>query len=279
MLRAPFHGTPKDYAIAGGLAAGILLASSLDRTVRGEVQGWHDGWLRTVDDVGYDYHLSSVTFVTAGGLYAAGLISGGDGLRRTGVEIVEAFCFAHAGTQTVKHLAGRHRPYNNDGPFVFSGPVLEDRYLSFPSGDVTNAFAFSTVLASELQHPAATVILYSLASATLFQRLHRDRHWLSDTLGGAIWSTAVARAVVLYNRQQNRHRSALELAPEPGGGGSSSTFESTRDNRLHDPFSPRSLFTLRAARGSARSRRPRAAAGHAGKPRPAAADLPALAGG
>ncbi len=219
MLRAPFHGTPADYWIAGGLATGIVLASTLDRTVRGAVPNWHDGWLKTVDETGRVYSRAPVTFGLAGGLYAAGLIGENTALRRTGIEIVEAFCFAHAGTQSVKRLLGRHRPYNNDGPFVFAGPQLKDRYLSFPSGDVTNVFTLSTVLASEIHHPAATVALYGLASTTVFQRMHKDKHWFSDTLGAAVWSVAVSRAVVRFNhRQQDSRASRVELVPLLSGG-------------------------------------------------------------
>lgn len=218
IVQAPFRADGEEWLQAGGIAAGMLATTLLDRTVRSNIPDWHDGWTATVDDAGFVWSRSRVLFGTAGGLYAAGLIAGDDDVRRTGLEIVEAFALAHAGTQTIKHLVGRHRPYLEDGPYTFEGPTRHNRFLSFPSGDATNAFALSTVLASEIRRPAATVILYSFAGATLFQRLHQDKHWFSDVVTGAVWSTIAARTVVLYNRKLTAvDGGAWSIAPAPAG--------------------------------------------------------------
>jgi hypothetical protein len=218
LVRAPFYGTPADYWMAAGLATGVVLSSTLDRTMRAEMRDRHDGWMTSVDDVGHVYSRVYCNFGLAGGLYAAGLIGDDVALRRTGMEIVEAFLAAHAGTQTVKRLVGRHRPYNDDGQYAFHGPTLKDRFLSFPSGDVTNAFTLSAVLADEIGHPAATVALYGLATTTAFQRWHRDKHWFSDTVAAAVWSVAVSRAVVRYHHAaRSRLANGVELAPDLNG--------------------------------------------------------------
>lgn len=214
---SPFHAAPRDYWLAGALTAGVLASSTLDRTVRSDLPHWRDGWTATADDIGWGYSRSRVLFGSAGALYLTGLVASSDDLRRTGQEIVEAFCIAHAGTQTIKHLVGRSRPYNNEGPFRFYGWSLDNHHLSFPSGDVTNAFVLSTVLAREIGHPAASVALYGLAGTTLFQRLHHDRHWTSDTFAAAIWATAVSRAVVHQHKKLRDGKAQLSILPTPSG--------------------------------------------------------------
>jgi membrane-associated phospholipid phosphatase len=93
----------------------------------------------------------------------------------------------------------------------FNGPTLDNGYHSFPSGDVTIAFAQSSVLASEISFWPATVALYGLAATTAFQRVHRDQHWFSDIVGGAVWGTAVGLGVVYVNHRPLSSHARLEF--------------------------------------------------------------------
>jgi hypothetical protein len=201
MLSAPLHGSAQDYWMVGGIAAVVAASSALDRTVRNEMPHNENGWRKTVDDIGHAYQGPLVVFGTAGSLYAAGLIADEPSLRRTGAEVVEAYCIAGAGTQAMKHLVGRKRPYNEEGPFTFTGPSLKNSNLSFPSGDATVAFALSAVLAAEAKSVPVTIIAYGLAGMTAYQRLNRDQHWFSDVLGAAVWGSAVGMGVVHWNRK------------------------------------------------------------------------------
>jgi membrane-associated phospholipid phosphatase len=115
---------------------------------------------------------------------------------------VESYAIAGAGTQIVKHAVGRHRPDANDGPFKFSAATMTNNHLSFPSGDVTAAFSFASVLAAETNTVPTTVLFYGLGALTAFQRWNKNQHWLSDTVGAAAWGTAVGLGVVHYNRQR-----------------------------------------------------------------------------
>ena len=207
MLCAPLHGSTDDYFIAGGIVAAVAASSALDRTVRAEMPHHENGWRKTVDDIGHAYQGPLVVFGTAGSLYAAGLAADAPSLRRTGMEIVEAYSIAGAGTQVMKHLVGRKRPYNEQGPFVFRGPSLKNASLSFPSGDATVAFAMSSVIAAEAKSLPVTIVAYALAGMTAFQRLNRDQHWFSDVLGAAVWGSAVGMGVVHWHRKYEMKKS------------------------------------------------------------------------
>jgi hypothetical protein len=201
VLQAPLHGSAKDYWIAGAIFAGVAASSALDHRVRDAMPHNENGWRKTVDDIGHNYQGPAVMFGTAGALYVAGLAAENRSLRRTGFEIVEAFCIAGAGTQIVKHLAGRNRPFAGHGPFRFDGPAIKNQQNSFPSGDVTVAMALSSVLAAESHSIPISIAVYSLAAMTAYQRLNRDQHWFSDVIGAVAWGSAVGWGVVYWNRK------------------------------------------------------------------------------
>jgi undecaprenyl-diphosphatase len=150
-------------------------------------------------------------------MYGYGLLADQSAARRIGLEIVEAYAIAGAGTQIVKHLMGRSRPYRDEGYLLFAGPILRNSRHSFPSGDVTVAFTLSSVLAAEAKSAPVTILLYGLASMTAFQRLHRDQHWLSDVLGGAAWGTAVGLGVVHMHRKGRTRNVSLVVRPDGVG--------------------------------------------------------------
>jgi membrane-associated phospholipid phosphatase len=214
LLQAPFRGTTKDYALVGGIVAGIAALSALDRSVRHVADSSGGQWAETVSDVGHFYQRTGLTFAVAGAFYTAGLVADEASLRRTGQEVVESFCLSALGSQLIKRTLGRDRPVAENGPFHFVGPNDDDVHQSFPSGDTVVAFSLSTVLAAEAKSLPVSVALYSLAAATAFQRLHRDRHWLSDTVGGAVWGTAVGLGVVrAHQRIGNSHRVMVTPGP------------------------------------------------------------------
>jgi len=218
MLQTPFCGDAEDYTLAGGILMGIAALSTLDRSVRHVADSSGGQWAETVSDVGHFYQRTGVTFALAGGFYAAGLLADEPSLRRTGQEVIESFCLSALGAQLVKRTLGRNRPVAENGPYHFAGPNWKDVDQSFPSGDVVVAFSLSTVLAAEAKSLPVAVALYSLAAATAFQRLHRDRHWFSDTVGGAAWGTAVGWGIVCAHRRlQNSCR--VKVTPEPVGVG------------------------------------------------------------
>jgi hypothetical protein len=217
IVRAPIHASAGNCLVAAGLLSGVALTSALDRTMRTVALRQQGGGVRTVDNIGHQFQGPLVILGSAGVLYGGGLLADDPAMRRTGAEVVEAFAISGAGTQVVKYLVGRHRPFTNDGPFHFDGWSLPDAHHSFPSGDVTVAFAFSSVLTAETKSWPIGVVLYGLAGMTAFQRMNLDKHWLSDTVGGAVWGTAVGWGVVHVNRQLKHGSVTASLVPKPNG--------------------------------------------------------------
>jgi membrane-associated phospholipid phosphatase len=216
MLLVPFHARGRDLLNAAGLATVVALSSTLDKSVRDGMNGLDRPWADAVSDVGRFYQNKYVTFAAAGIFYSYGALRGSPAVRRIGLEIIEAFEISVIGSSLLKHLVGRDRPFVERGAYHFVGPNANDNHQSFISGDATKAFTLSAVLSAEAKSIPVTILLYSLAAATAFQRLHTDRHWLSDTMGAAAWGTAVGLGTVYLNHRHDR--APVRLSAEPGDG-------------------------------------------------------------
>ncbi|MFZ5433454.1 MAG: phosphatase PAP2 family protein [Calditrichota bacterium] len=217
LLRAPFHGTANDYHNAGRVILSLAAISLLDRSLRSPALDASGSWTDAVNDIGHAWGSPKPTAIATAGFYGLGLLANDSGLRRIGLEIGESFLLAGIGTQLLKYSLGRHRPFLDHGPYRFAGPTTEDRFQSCPSGDTETAFSLASVLTAESRSLPVGFVLYSLSAATMFQRLHRDRHWFSDTMTGAVIGTVVGWGVVRYHRQRSNTTRSLSISPTTHG--------------------------------------------------------------
>ncbi len=148
---------------------------------------------------------------------AAGRLAGSEAAVQTGTAMLEALSVAGASTITLKLAVQRRRPDGSDT-------------LSFPSNHASGSFAVATVLAGRLGWPAG-VPAFLAAGFVSYSRLEADKHFLTDTLFGAVLGTAVGLAVLDVRRPEGtqggpagdhvRWRARWTATPFalPGGGG------------------------------------------------------------
>ncbi|MEZ5084568.1 MAG: phosphatase PAP2 family protein, partial [Bacteroidales bacterium] len=109
--------------------------------------------------------------------------------RRIALTGVKAFILAGGATFIIKHLAHRHRPYEDDppNPYLWDGPYpFTSDYTSFPSGHTATAFAIASVLAFGYKDkPWIGISSYTVASLVGLSRINDRKHWGSDVLIGA----------------------------------------------------------------------------------------------
>jgi membrane-associated phospholipid phosphatase len=216
MITSPLRGSAQDYVLAGVIVSGVAFTSILDNDIRTAILKQNGGWTKPVDKIGHEAQGPIAIFGTAGALYAGGWLADEPSLRRTGIEIVEAYAIAATGTHILKRAVSRHRPYLDDGNYRFTPlTIFSNAHHSFPSGDVTVVFSTASVLAAEADWWPVTVACYGVGAMTAFQRIHKNQHWFSDTVGAAVWSTAVGLGVVHYNRSLPRHKAAPTLSAGP----------------------------------------------------------------
>lgn len=194
-IAAPLHWNGRSWACAGlGLgAAGCAFATDPDvrRFAQSHRSSGTDPFILPWRHYGEWY-----TGVTVGsGLYLSGLCLPNPWLRETGRAALTAVALTSIVNTTIKISCGRSRPFLDRGPYMFSAFETSTDQWSFPSGHTATAFALSSVCASRIGNIWAALGLYGAAALTAAERIYEDRHWLSDTMLGALIGTAVGRFV------------------------------------------------------------------------------------
>ena len=202
-LRTPLL-TPRELrTLAGGTLVSIA-AHGTDLTVRREVRsaGWQGNeGLRALANVGNTWG-DPVVLVLGAGLWAGGRVTERPAVAQVGFRAVEAITVASVATKVLKGAVGRARPrvspddaWDVDFGRGFGSATGNGDYESFPSGHATAAFAFASAVTAEVRRVAPErarlvgATTYGLAAATMYARMYRDAHWLSDVTMGATIGT------------------------------------------------------------------------------------------
>jgi len=149
---------------------------------------------------------NSSNFVIAGGiagLYGYGLIDKNDKVRKLGLSLAEATIYSTGITYVLKSVLGRSRPFRNTGHNDFNPFQTSEDKTSFPSGHITAAFAFSTVMADQIDNMAWKIGWYGAATFVGISRVYHDKHWASDIVLGSAIGYFVGR-FVLNNQNDDK---------------------------------------------------------------------------
>lgn len=171
---------PRNLWILTRAGASILLLKSFDDEIKefSQEQGLMPEDLSHVLDLyggGYAYPTA---------LVAVGAVSWvrGDSWRE-GVKKVKyvwtSLAVTAAFTSAIKTLSHRQRP-NGKG------------FRAFPSGHTSGSFVVAATL-NELYGSRVGIPLYLVAAAVGAQRIHDNKHWLTDVIAGAALGTVIGR--------------------------------------------------------------------------------------
>lgn len=177
---------PQGHAIrwweVTAVVGGVALASLADRSVDIWIQ---DHRSSSSDKLAAAFRTGgqpAFVFGIGGGIALAGVISGHDGLRRSGERVFASTIVAGLTTGAIKISVGRLRPDVTDNPYIFKPFSGND---AFPSGHATLAFALATSLSEEIHNTWVSAALYTGAAGTAWSRLNDQKHWFSDVLMGS----------------------------------------------------------------------------------------------
>lgn len=173
------HDDTRSAALTSLGATGFALL--LDDDFEDRLADPDNGFGLQLEDVGRPWMSSAVTF----GLLVGSRFSESSGFRAVSYDLFNAQVVNWLYTTALKRTVRRERP---DG---------EDQ-LSFPSGHASNAFALATVVAGHYGWRGG-IPAYALAGAMAASRLQRNRHHLSDVVGGAAIGYLVGHTVVHVN--------------------------------------------------------------------------------
>jgi membrane-associated phospholipid phosphatase len=178
-----------EAAIAVGA---VGLVSTIDHGVDGWVQDRRSTHGDAIARVFRHGGQPEVFLSVAGGILAAGVVSGRPDLQRRGGRVLGSLVIAGVTTVAIKMGTGRVRPNATSDQYLFRPFSQND---AFPSGHTTMAFALAASLSEEIHRPWATVLLYAGAAGTGWSRLNDHLHWLSDILAGATVGITAAKVI------------------------------------------------------------------------------------
>ena len=162
------------------------------------------------------YYYTEFAGVSILAFYGYGLIAENNSIRKLAVKLTEATFLATSLTIVTKTVVGRGRPYKQDSQYYTNPFTLDNDYNSFPSGHTTLAFAYSTVMANEVDNIFWKVGWYTAAGLVGYARIYHNQHWFSDVLMGAAIGYFSGEFVNNHD-SNNNEKTKISLFPYPGG--------------------------------------------------------------
>jgi len=204
LVKSPAHLTARGWGTLAGGALLVGLTHLADDDVRSSVRregADSESWATTIRPLGQEAGLG-LAFLAWG----AGKATGHDEISAIGEDSLEATIVA-AGfvTPLLKLAVGRDRPRSGNPSDSFSGGGE-----SFPSGEVTQAFAMASVIAAHSERRWVDALAWGAASSIAWERLRLDAHWASDVAAGALIGAGIGRWVVRRN-----HPRMIESSSDP----------------------------------------------------------------
>jgi membrane-associated phospholipid phosphatase len=185
-LSSPSRWDSSDWVTAGLITGGIAGSTFVEDDVRRSIQGSRGRVGDVLERVGFWYGTPLVTVPASLLTYGAGVAFDSDGVRDTGMMMIDVLLLVGLVQQPARMIAGRARPELDKGHFSFKPFTTANDRASFISGHAWIAFGISNVVARQIDQGWAYATFFTLAGITGWSRLYADRHWLSDVLAGSI---------------------------------------------------------------------------------------------
>ncbi len=208
---SPARWDRTDWLLFGGSLALVGAVHPFDARVRTHFTAGSKTALDGKDKYSVQDALPAAAVVGITALYAT--ITDDDAGRSETWAMLEAGGLASVTGFALKTVAGRERPNAPTDPNAW-----RQHGGSFPSLHASAAFAIGTVLAESGNDDyrwVRRVIGYGVASATAFERLKHNAHWLSDVVAGG--ALGAATGVFVVNRETTSHESGFNVEPNERG--------------------------------------------------------------
>ena len=220
---APAHARARDAEGVAAVMAATGVAAALDQPVQHWIATHPRAWPVAIlgplrESAHYPaYELGSGQFLLpiSAALYLAGSASKSEGLRDAGLGCATAHLTAAGVRGLVFLFVQRDRPrLSPDDPFNIRLRGTRDwNKHSFFSGHIANSMGCASFLAHRFDLHLAEPVIYGYVSAIGAGRVVDGRHWLSDTVVGALFGYVVGRTISA--RMLARERGAAQGAAAP----------------------------------------------------------------
>lgn len=197
---SPLKWNKKQLITASAIIGTTGFLFTQDRNIQQFSQKNRTAFTENISAYGLEPWAGYYAFGTMGLYYLHGELFNNERSKRVSLLLLKTYAVTGLVVRIPKMVFGRHRPYNNTpaDPFVWEG--LKGNKTSFVSGHTTCAFALATIFAQEYKDKKWVQILaYSIASCAGLSRIHDNKHWASDVLGGAAIGYAMGKLIYIKN--------------------------------------------------------------------------------
>ncbi len=194
----PFHWKGDQWAQFGAVVAGTGLVYLVDDETSRFIRNNREGIPRVVRDYGEFYGSPSNNYLATSGVYAVGLITKNEKLRRTGVLLVSSATSAGLLQQVLKSVVGRARPLADLGKDTFDPFNSSRNFHSFPSGHALLAFTNAYAIGKQFKNPWVKAGIYTLGAIPGISRVWDGQHYLSDMVFAFAISIATVESIDRY---------------------------------------------------------------------------------
>ncbi|WP_282074710.1 phosphatase PAP2 family protein [Maribacter aquivivus] len=194
----PFHWKGDQWAQFGAVVAGTGLIYLVDDETSRFIRNNREGIPRVVRDYGEFYGSPSNNYLATSGVYAVGLITKNEKLRRTGVLLISSATSAGLLQQVLKSVVGRARPLADLGKDTFDPFNSSRNFHSFPSGHALLAFTNAYAIGKQFKNPWVKAGIYTLGAIPGISRVWDGQHYLSDMVFAFAISIATVESIDRY---------------------------------------------------------------------------------
>lgn len=222
---SPAHANAQDAegvaAVVGITGAAAMVDEPLQHWINDNPNAWPVAILHPLRENAHypAYELGSGQFLLpiSAALYIAGTVSKSQGLRDAGLGCATAHLTAAGVRGLVFLFLQRDRPRTSpDDPFQIKlGGTRDWNKHSFFSGHIANSMGCASFLAHRFDLNVAEPLIYGYVIAIGAGRVADGRHWLSDTVFGALFGYAVGRAISSRMLERERGPSTASAASTP----------------------------------------------------------------
>lgn len=191
-LTRPIHWKGEDFTKLGILLAGTATMSLADESFRDWTQQSRDDYPKILRDFGWYFGSPQNYFAANAGLYAFGLITKNEKVRKTSVLIISSSITTGVLQSFLKTTVGRARPASGFDNYTFKPFSGESTYRSFPSGHTILSITMAHSIAKQFENTWVKIGIYTLGALPPISRIVDNAHWLTDIA----FSTALSIIVV-----------------------------------------------------------------------------------
>eukprot|EP01093_Parvamoeba_rugata_P003350 TRINITY_DN1438_c0_g3_i1.p1 TRINITY_DN1438_c0_g3~~TRINITY_DN1438_c0_g3_i1.p1 ORF type:complete len:278 (+),score=53.36 TRINITY_DN1438_c0_g3_i1:67-900(+) len=194
----PLHWQGKQWAQFGAVVGGTGLVYLADDNTSRFIRNNREGIPKFIRDYGEFYGSPANNYLATSGVYAAGLITKNENLRRTGVLLISSATSAGLLQQVLKSVVGRARPLADLGKDTFDPFNSSRNFHSFPSGHALLAFTNAYAIGKQFKNPWVKAGIYTLGAIPGVSRVWDGQHWLSDMVFAFAISIATVESIDRY---------------------------------------------------------------------------------